>query len=68
MLDLVEMEVRELLSKYKFDGDNAKIVRVAAFPALQGEAKWEESIGQLIAALDSDVPEPAGQPRRVSIG
>ncbi|MBK6465120.1 MAG: elongation factor Tu [Myxococcales bacterium] len=58
MLDLVEMEVRELLSKYKFDGDNAKIVRVAAFPALQGEAKWEESIGQLIAALDSDVPEP----------
>jgi len=58
MLDLVEMEVRELLSKYKFDGDNAKIVRVAAFPALQGEPKWEESIGQLIAALDSDVPEP----------
>jgi elongation factor Tu len=58
MLDLVEMEVRELLSKYKFDGDNAKIVRVAAFPALQGDPKWEESIGQLIAALDSDVPEP----------
>jgi elongation factor Tu len=58
MLDLVEMEVRELLSKYKFDGDNAKIVRVAAFPALNGEAKWEESIGELIAALDSQVPEP----------
>ena len=58
MLDLVDMEVRELLSKYKFDGDNAKIVRVAAFPALNGEAKWEASIGELIAALDSDVPEP----------
>ncbi|MBK8218715.1 MAG: elongation factor Tu [Myxococcales bacterium] len=58
MLDLVEMEVRELLSKYKFDGDNAKIVRVAAFPALQGEPKWEESIGNLIAALDSEIPEP----------
>jgi len=58
MLDLVEMEVRELLSKYKFDGDNAKIVRVAAFPALQGEAKWEESIGNLIGALDTEIPEP----------
>jgi elongation factor Tu len=58
MLDLVEMEVRELLTKYKFDGDNAKIVRVAAFPALNGEAKWEESIGELIAALDTQVPEP----------
>ena len=58
MLDLVEMEVRELLSKYKFDGDNAKIIRVAAFPALQGEPKWEESIGNLIAALDSEIPEP----------
>ena len=58
MLDLVEMEVRELLSKYKFDGDNAKIVRVAAFPALNGEAKWEDSITALVAALDTEVPEP----------
>ena len=58
MLDLVDMEVRELLSKYKFDGDNAKIVRVAAFPALNGDAKWEATIGELILALDSDVPEP----------
>ena len=58
MLELVEMEVRELLSKYKFDGDKAKIIRVAAFPALNGEEKWENSIGELIAALDSEVPEP----------
>ncbi|MBL0196831.1 MAG: elongation factor Tu [Myxococcales bacterium] len=58
LLDLVEMEVRELLSKYKFDGDNAKIVRVAAFPALNGDPKWEQSITDLIAALDSDIPEP----------
>src|SRR3954466_13743384 len=43
MLDLVEMEVRELLSKYKFDGDNAPIIRGAALPALNGEAKWEET-------------------------
>src|SRR5919112_4870521 len=53
MLDLVEMEVRELLSKYKFDGDNAPIVRGAALPALQGDAKWEATIGGLLDALDS---------------
>ncbi len=58
MLDLVEMEVRELLSKYKFPGDTAKVVQVAAFPALNGEAVWEESIGKLIEALDSEIPEP----------
>jgi elongation factor Tu len=58
MLDLVEMEVRELLSKYKFDGDNAPIIRGAALPALNGEAKWEETIGQLLEALDTYIPEP----------
>jgi elongation factor Tu len=58
MLDLVEMEVRELLSKYNFKGDDAKVIRGAALPALQGEAKWEETIGQLLAALDSEIPEP----------
>src|SRR6186713_652931 len=41
MLDLVEMEVRELLSAYKFDGDNAKICQVAALPALNGDEKWK---------------------------
>ncbi|WP_437715333.1 elongation factor Tu [Sorangium sp. So ce448] len=58
MLDLVEMEVRELLSKYKFDGDNAPVVRGASLPALQGDPKWEESIQQLLGALDSYIPEP----------
>ncbi|WP_394826527.1 elongation factor Tu [Pendulispora albinea] len=58
MLDLVEMEVRELLSKNKFDGDNAPVVQVASFPALNGEPQWEESIGKLIDALDSYIPEP----------
>src|ERR687884_1191337 len=51
MLDLVEMEVRELLNKYKFDGDNAKVIRGAALPALNGDAKWEATIGELIDAL-----------------
>jgi elongation factor Tu len=58
MLDLVEMEVRELLNKYKFNGDTAKCVRGAALPALNGEAQWEEKIGELLAALDSEIPEP----------
>ena len=58
MLDLVEMEVRELLNKYKFDGDNAPIIRGAALPALQGDAKWEESITKLLDSLDSYIPEP----------
>jgi len=58
MLELVEMEVRELLSKYNFDGDNAKVVHGAALPALNGDPKWEETIGNLLAALDSEIPEP----------
>src|SRR5476651_2226095 len=49
MLDLVEMEVRELLTKYKFDGDNATVVRGAALPALNGDAKWEATITELLA-------------------
>jgi elongation factor Tu len=58
MLDLVEMEVRELLNKYNFNGDNAPIIRGAALPALNGDAKWEESIGKLLDALDTYIPEP----------
>jgi elongation factor Tu len=58
MLDLVEMEVRELLNKYKFDGDNAPVVRGASLPALQGDPKWEASIGELLNALDTWIPEP----------
>jgi elongation factor Tu len=58
MLELVDMEVRELLNKYKFDGDGAEVVQVAALPALQGEDKWKEAIGKLLDALDSKIPEP----------
>jgi len=58
MLDLVEMEVRELLTKYKFPGDTAAVVQVAAFPALNGDPKWEESISKLIDALDKEIPDP----------
>jgi elongation factor Tu len=58
MLDLVEMEARELLNKYNFKGDDATIVRGAALPALNGDAKWEKTVTELVAALDKDIPEP----------
>jgi elongation factor Tu len=58
MLELVEMEVRELLSKYQFKGDDAKVIKGAALPALNGDAKWEATIGELLAALDGEIPEP----------
>ncbi len=58
MLDLVEMEVRELLNKYNFNGDNAPVIRGAALPAMRGEQKWVDTIGQLLDALDSYIPEP----------
>jgi len=58
MLDLVEMEVRELLNKYKFDGDNAPVIRGAALPAMRGDDKWVKSIDALLEALDSYIPEP----------
>src|SRR6187401_3189753 len=58
MLDLVEMEARELLSKYKFDGDNAPVIRGASLPALNGDPTWEKTVTELVAALDKDIPEP----------
>ena len=58
MLDLVEMEVRELLNKYNFNGDNAPVIRGASLPALNGDPKWEASITALLDALDSYIPEP----------
>ncbi|QDH11104.1 elongation factor Tu [Nocardioides dongxiaopingii] len=58
LIELVEMEVRELLSDYEFDGDNIPVVRVAAFPALQGDEKWGESIVELMNAVDEAIPTP----------
>jgi elongation factor Tu len=58
MLELVEMEVRELLSFYKFDGDNTPVIRGSALGALNGEPEWEEKIMELMAAVDSYIPLP----------
>ena len=58
MLDLVEMEIRELLTKNDYDGDNAPIIRGSALKALEGDAKYEEAIMELMNALDEYIPEP----------
>jgi elongation factor Tu len=59
LLDLVELEVRELLSKYEFPGDDIPVVRGSALGGLNGEAQWEAKIDELMAAVDSYIPTPA---------
>lgn len=58
LLELVEMEVRELLSSQEFDGDNAPVIRVSALKALEGDAEWAKKIEELMDAVDEYVPEP----------
>jgi elongation factor Tu len=58
LTDLVEMEVRELLSKYQFPGDDVPVIRGSALGALNGEAKWEAKIDELMEAVDKYVPQP----------
>ena len=58
MLELVEMEVRELLSFYQYDGDNTPIILGSALGALNGEAKWEDKVMELMEAVDTWIPLP----------
>ena len=58
MIDLVEMEVRELLSFYKFDGDNAPVVRGSALGALNGDPQWEDKVVELMKYVDEYIPIP----------
>ncbi|WP_026531227.1 elongation factor Tu [Haematomicrobium sanguinis] len=58
LLDLVEMEVRELLSSQEFDGDNAPVVRVSGLKALEGDPEWVKSVEDLMDAVDNNVPDP----------
>jgi len=58
ILDLVEMEVRELLTFYKYDGDNVPVIRGSALGALNGEAQWEDKVMELMDAVDSYIPIP----------
>jgi elongation factor Tu len=59
LIELVEMEVRELLSKYDYPGDDTPIIRGSALGALNGEAKWEEKVDELMEAVDKFIPQPA---------
>jgi len=58
ILELVELEVRELLSAQGFDGDNAPVVRVSALKALEGDPEWTKTVIELIAAVDESIPDP----------
>jgi elongation factor Tu len=58
LLDLVEMEIRELLTEYGFDGDNTPIIRGSALKALEGDAEAEKAIEQLMEAVDAYIPTP----------
>ncbi|MFT3681411.1 MAG: elongation factor Tu [Ferruginibacter sp.] len=70
LLELVEMEIRELLSSYGFDGDNTPIIKGSATGALAGEEKWVSAIDELMAAVDSYIPlppRPVDQPFLMSV-
>jgi len=58
ILELVEMEIRELLTFYGFDGDNSPVIQGSALGAMHGEPKWEEKVLELMAAVDSWIPIP----------
>jgi elongation factor Tu len=58
LLDLVELEVRELLNEYEFPGDDTPIIRVSALRALEGDKEWEDKIIELMNAVDEYIPEP----------
>jgi elongation factor Tu len=58
LLDLVELEVRELLNEYEFPGDDTPVIRVSALKALEGDPAWADKIVELMDAVDSYVPEP----------
>ncbi|HEX7211160.1 MAG TPA: elongation factor Tu [Propionibacteriaceae bacterium] len=58
ILELVELEVRELLSEYEFPGDDLPVIRVAALPALNGDNKWGDAVMELMDAVDDYIPQP----------
>ena len=61
LLDLVELEVRELLSKYEFPGDDTPVIRGSASKAIEGDAQWVAKIVELYDALDTYIPQPVAR-------
>ena len=64
ILELVELEVRELLNEYEFPGDDTPVVRVSALKALEGDAEWTPKILELMDAVDTFMPEPERDDRQ----
>jgi elongation factor Tu len=58
ILELVELEVRELLSNYEFPGDDVPVLRVSALKALEGDPEWSDKLGELLDAVDTSIPQP----------
>merc|ERR1712146_491884 len=58
IIELVEMEIRELLDSYDFPGDDIPIVQVSGLKALEGDSTWESKIEELMKAVDASIPEP----------
>ena len=58
ILELVELEVRDLLTEYEFPGDDVPVIRVSALKALEGDAEWGEKVAELLAACDESIPQP----------
>src|SRR5205807_7748111 len=58
ILELVELEVRELLSQYEFPGDDVPVIRVSALKALEGDAEWGAKLLELMEAVDTNIPQP----------
>src|SRR6202044_1560443 len=58
LLELVALEVRELLNSYQYPGDTLPVIRGSALKALEGDAKWEKSILELMEAVDKSIPQP----------
>src|SRR5690606_36415669 len=58
ILELVELEVRELLNEYDFPGDDAPVIKVSGLKALEGDPEWTKSVLELMEAVDENVPDP----------
>ena len=67
LLDLVEMEVRDLLSSQEFDGDEAPVIRVSALKALEGDPEWVAKVEELMEAVDSYIPDPVREKDKPSL-
>ena len=61
IIELVEMEIRELLDSYDFPGDDIPIVQVSGLKALEGDSNWESKIEELMKAVDASIPEPESE-------